>query len=116
MSRNSPRFETSAMLFDLLVDLPRRHAEQHRSRPDVLPAGGFHLEPGDELEHRADVTLGRHASALRRIDAGDHLEQRALPGAVVADEADALAGAYRQRDILQRLDRAADASGGARRA
>ena len=109
MSRNSPRFDTSAMLFDLLVDLARRHPEQHRARPDVLPSVGFHLEAGDELEHRADVALDRHTPPLRRVDAGDHLEQRALPRAVVPDEAHALARPDRQRDVLQRLHGPADA-------
>ena len=40
----------------------------------------------------------------RRIDAGQQLEQRALAGAVVADDADALALVDPQADVAQRLD------------
>src|SRR5439155_14558355 len=54
---------------------------------------------------RADVPLGPHPSVLRWIDTRDHLQQGALPGAVVTDETDALARLDREGDRPQRVDR-----------
>ena len=95
---------------DLAIDLLRHHAEQQGAGPDVFPAGRFHLEPGDELEERAHMAVDGHAAALRRVDAGHDLEQRALPGAVVSDESDAFPRGDRHRHRLQRLHRPRDRS------
>src|SRR5262245_63338625 len=89
---------------DLFVYRGGRHTEEQRTRPDVLPAVRVPLEAGHHLEQRTDVALGVHDAALRRIDAGNHLQKRRLAGAVVADQADALALFNAKRDRLQRLD------------
>ena len=50
------------------------------------------------LAVEADLTV------VRRVDAGDHLDQRRLAGAVVADEPDDLAGVELEVDAVERLD------------
>ena len=68
-------------------------AEQQGVEEDVLAAGQLVVEAGAELEDRRDPPAHRDRSAGRAEDPRDHLEQRALAGAVVADDADGLAGA-----------------------
>ena len=38
------------------------------------------------------------------VEAGEHLDQRRLAGAIVAQQADDLAGQDRQRDVVERVD------------
>ena len=53
-------------------------------------------------DHRhAQVGGVRDAAAVRRLDAGEHLEQRGLAAAVDADDADALACLHTERDAVQ---------------
>jgi len=67
---------------------------------DMVPAGvGRAVEP-----HRGAVDLDR--AGIRDHGAGQHLAQRRLAGAVVADQPQHLAAAQGQVDILERLDRA----------
>jgi hypothetical protein len=57
--------------------------------------GGVELPVADE-----------DAAGGGRHDAGHHLDQRRLAGAVIADQADDLVAADRQRNVAQRPDRA----------
>ena len=47
----------------------------------------------------------RHRAARRLGDAGDELQQRALAGAVAADDAERAPLRHRQRDVVQRRER-----------
>ena len=50
------------------------------------------------------LAADRDRAAVGRGDAGEHVHQRRLAGAVVADEADALAGRDREVDAVERPD------------
>ena len=61
-------------------------------------------KPSEISNKRADAA--RHAARAggRRVDAGQQLQQRALAGAVVADDAHAFALFHAQVDVLEGLD------------
>ena len=50
------------------------------------------------------LAVHAHRAVARPEVAGDHLDQRRLAGAVVAHQADDLAGLERQRNVVDRLD------------
>ncbi len=58
----------------------------------VLAAGQVRVEAHAQLEDRRDPAARSHAALGRARGAGDQLQQRALAGAVLADDAHALAG------------------------
>ena len=62
------------------------------------------MEAGADLEQRADAAARVHAAPRRVGDAREDLEQRALAGAVRADEAEDLARPDVERDVVERPD------------
>ena len=62
------------------------------------------MEPGAELEQRADAALRPDAAGRRLDDPGDQPQQRRLAGPVAADESDRLAASDVGRDVTQRPD------------
>ncbi len=56
---------------------------------------------GHILRQVAEGGRAQHGAAVGGLDAGDDLEQRGLAGAVDADEAGLLAGAERERDVVE---------------
>ena len=101
MSRNSPNSLKSAIVCKRGWTERGRLALQVAAEADVVPAVGLGLEPQRYVEQRTDAA--RHAARARgrRVDAGQQLQQRALAGAVVADDADALALFHRQVDRVR---------------
>ena len=108
------------MLALLLVDArkgqaaPRRLAAEeevardahHRDHAEILEHGRnaqrlrvARVAEGDRLAVDEDLTRARP------VDAGQHLDQRRLAGAVVAEQAMHLAGIDLDVDVLQRPDR-----------
>ena len=61
------------------------------------------LEAERDVEERADPALDDAAAARGRVDAGQQPEQRALAGAVVADDAEPVAVAEFQVEVSDRL-------------
>ena len=84
-------------LVELPVDLRLAHAEDRAVQVDVLPAGQLGVEARADLEQRADAPVDLGAAVRRLGDPREHLEQRALAGAVAADDAEHLARAGRRR-------------------
>ena len=92
-----------------LGDLRLCHAPHGQRIGDV--AGDAHMrEQGIVLEHHADVALRRieigdvravdqDAARIRRLEAGDDLEQRRLARAAGAKDGDELAGATREAHV-----------------
>ena len=87
--------------------------EQVRDNVEVVAEREVLVNGRDSEPGRIGGTRDRHGLPLEaetalvgRMDAGDHLDQRRLAGAVVADEGDDLAGTNLEVDVLQRLDRA----------
>src|SRR5688500_18335808 len=67
----------------------------------VLERGRLVVESRAELEQRDDAAAAADAAAGRRDDPGDDLEQRALAGAVRADDAEDRAALDVERHIAQ---------------
>jgi len=82
----------------------RRLALQVTAIGDVLPTVGVALEAQRDVEQRTDASLYDHVAGRRRVDAGQQAQQRAFAGAVVADDADAVALADAHVHVLERLD------------
>src|SRR5262249_33174026 len=82
----------------------RRLALQVAAVADVLAAGGVVLESELQLEQRTDVALDLALAGGRLVDAGQDAQQRALAGAVVADDTEPLAVVDVEADAAERLD------------
>src|SRR4029079_1650316 len=60
------------------------------------------MEPGAELEQRADAPVHGDAAACRLDPAPNDLEQRRLARPVLADDAERFAAAHRERHAVER--------------
>ena len=78
-------------LVEPLPDVGAAEALDRAVQEDVLAPGEVEVEPGAELEQRADPPLRAHASGRRLDDPGDEPQQRRLARAVAPDEPDGLA-------------------------
>ena len=85
-------------------DLRARQAEQRRREIDIGEPRILGMKARAELEQRADAPAAFDQTARRRDDAGDDLQQRRFAGAVLADDAQRLAGGEVERDFVQRLE------------
>ena len=86
----------------LLLDLAARAAEQQGVQVDVLEAGQLVVEAGAELQDRRQVPAHRRNAGGGLQDPRDHLEQRALAGAVAAHDPQRLAAVDAEIDVAQR--------------
>jgi hypothetical protein len=77
-------------LVELARDLAARHAEDRAAQEDVLAPRQLGVEAGADLEQAADPPFEPGVPGGRIGDAAQDLQQRALAGAVVADDADHL--------------------------
>jgi hypothetical protein len=91
-------------LVEALADLRALQPVDRTVQEDVLAAREVGVEACAELQQRADPPPDGDAAPGRLDDPGDQAQQRRLPGAVPADEADGLARLDRQRHVLQRDD------------
>ena len=87
------------------VDLAPREPEDGAVDVDVLAAGDLGVEAGAELDQRGDAAVHHHPPGGRAQDAGDELQQRPLPRAVAADDAEGLAAPDLEAHVLERRDR-----------
>ena len=77
---------------------------QNRSvKKNIFPAGQLLAEPAAQFQHGRHPTGGNRRSAGGLINAGNHLQQGAFPGAVPADNPENLAPAHLKSDFLQRV-------------
>ena len=76
-------------------------AEHLAAHDRVLRAAEVGVEAEAELEQRGDAAADAEAALGRLRGAGEDLEQRALAGAVGADDADRLAGGDLEADVAQ---------------
>ena len=91
-------------LVELPVDLGPLHAEDGAIQVDVLPPGQLGMEAGADFQQRPDPPVDLGFAAGRLGDPGEDLQQRALAGAVAADDAENLALAHFKTDVPQRPD------------
>ena len=92
----------SANGIGLRLDLGVRKAEDRPVERDVLAPREVGQEPGAQIEQRRDASAHGDRSVGRGQDAGDHLQERALAGAVVAAETEHLPAAHLERRVLDR--------------
>ena len=61
------------------------------------------MKADSEFDHRADTSIFRHANITRRrrINSRDDSQERALTGAIAADDSEKFTGLGRQVDIAQ---------------
>src|SRR4051794_12520453 len=84
-------------LVKLAVDLLLLHAKDSTVEIDIFPPGQFRVKPGADLKERANATVNRSKTLGRTRDARQDFEQRALAGAIRADDADNLTAANLER-------------------
>ena len=85
-----------------LADLGARHAEDGAAQIDVLMPGKIFVKTGADFEQHADAAAHRSGAYRRVGDAGEDLQQRALAGAIMAENADHLALFDVEADIVER--------------
>ena len=91
-------------LVEAPLDLAALHPEDRTVQVDVLASCQLLVEARPDLEQAADPAADLGAPGRRRGDPGEDLQQRRLPGAVAADDAQHLALRYLEGDVLERPD------------
>ena len=84
-----------------LVDLPGGEAQDGAVQIDIVAAGEFGIESGAQFQQGRDAPVYRERAAGGMQNAGHHLQQGAFAGAVFADDAEGLAAAHLEADVLQ---------------
>ena len=104
MTAVSMKSPSSANADDVVVDAIRLAAgepEERRVQVDVLAPRELRMEPGSELEEPRHPPALTDQSLGRPKDPGDHLQERALAGAVVPDQREELPLGDVERDVAQ---------------
>src|SRR5262249_39489215 len=91
-------------LFFLFFDPIGRIALKKTAKEDVVPAVGVRLDADADVQQAVDLALHRYLTCGWRVDAREQAQQRALAGAVMPDEADPLALAHLEVDVLERIN------------
>src|SRR5262249_44552074 len=76
---------------EALGDLAARQAHEHAADLDVRACAELGVEADAELDERREPARDPHGSRVRAVDAGEHLQERALAAAVRPDDAEELA-------------------------
>ena len=85
-----------------LVDLARGEPEDGAVQIDVVAAAEFGVESGAEFEQRGDAAVNTDRAGSGMQDPGHHLQERALAGAVLPDDAEGLAALDLEADVVER--------------
>ncbi len=86
---------------ELAGDLGAAHAEDCAVHEDVFAAGQLGVETGANFQEAGDPATAGDLAFRRGCDLGEDLEERALAGAVAADDPDALALVDGEGDVLE---------------
>src|SRR5579884_1248083 len=89
-------------LVELLADRRAAQAVDRALQEDVLAPGHLRVEPRAELEQRADASADGDVTRGRLDDPREQAEQRRLPGAVAAHEAERAARVDVERHVAER--------------
>ena len=101
ISANSRRPVNSWIRSDHAQHLAPAEAEHRAVQEDIVLPGELGIEARSHLDQGGDVAADRHLAGRRGIDPGQEPQQRALAGAVAADDAHAVAGLDLERDVAQ---------------
>ena len=88
-------------LVELPQDLATGHAENRAIDEDVLAAGQFRVKTGPDLQQTAHAANDLGAPLGRMDDPREDLQQRALAGAIAANDSHHLARVYFERDVAE---------------
>ena len=91
-------------LVELPADFCGAHAEDGAAHEHIFASGELGVETGADFEKAADAAVKLGVSFGGAGDAGEDFQQRALAGAVAADQADHFAFFYVEADVFQRPD------------
>lgn len=83
------------------LDVLDREAHLQAADIDVLEPRGFGAEAERNVEQALCRAVHGQRALARRIDAGEQAQQRALPGAVAADDAETFARFEIERDVVE---------------
>ena len=86
------------------ADVLVRYAEQRGIEPDVLAAAEIAVKAGPEFEQRRHLAVDLDPARSRLQGADEQFEQGRLAGAVVADDAEALAVGDSEGNIVQHVE------------
>ena len=114
---SSPSSFTSASISATrVIDLGARHAVPPQAEGDVVRDGEMrkqrvalehHVDRPLVRRHRRDVlAVEQDAALVRRLEAGEHAQQRGLAAAGGAEQRKELAGADVERDVIDRAETA----------
>ena len=87
-------------LVELRLNLSLAHAEDGAVEEDVFAAGEFGVEAGADFEEGRDAALDLDLAGGGSGDAGEDLEERALPGSITTDNPEDFALAHFEIDVL----------------
>ena len=79
--------------------------QEHAAHENILVPGPLEIHAHRDIGERRDGPVDLRPAGEWLVDARQHSQQRRLAGAVVADEAEAVAVGERQTDIAKRHDR-----------
>src|SRR5262249_26775483 len=91
-------------LVELLADVRPPQTQDRAVQEHVLASGEVRMEARPELEQRADAPADVRATGCRLDDRREDAQQRALPGAVAADQADGAPRPDGEGDVAERPD------------
>src|ERR1035437_6931669 len=94
-------FGESGDVLVALVDLAGGESEDGAVEVDVIAAAEFGVESGAEFEQGGDASVDTDRAGGGMKDSGDHLQQRALSGAIFADNAERFAALDLEADIVE---------------
>ncbi len=86
---------------DAPVQLGAGQAQYGAVEVDIFSCRQLRVEAHAEFEERRHGAVDVHRAAVRRVDARQHLEQRRLARAVVADDAEELALGDVEGDVVE---------------
>ncbi len=92
-------------LVEALGDLALRQAQHDPVDEDVLTTGDLGMKPGAQFDERGNPAVDLDRAFVGPRDAGDALEQRRLPGSVLADDAVGAAFRHGERHAAQGRER-----------
>ena len=92
-------------LVETALDVAPVHAKDGAVQEDVFAPRQLGMKARPDFEQCAEAAVHGRFTGRRQRDAGKHLEQRALAGAVAADDAERLSMRNVERDVAQRPER-----------
>src|SRR5581483_10055408 len=89
-------------LIEAATDFRLAHAQDGAIQINILPSGQLGMEAGSDLEQAGHASAHRHLTRSRAGNARKNFEQRALAGAIAADDAQHVTLLHVEVDVFER--------------